>query len=89
VTKVLFFTASWCQPCLAVKRILKENPEIADRIEVVDIEENALLAKQHSIRGVPTFVKPDGTRHLGALSKKDLLAFVGAAPKKEEKPHEP
>ena len=53
--KVLRFTASWCQPCKMLARILEDIPTDYT-IEVIDIDENRELAIQYSVRGVPTLV---------------------------------
>ena len=53
--KVLRFTASWCQPCKMLERIL-EDISTDYTIEVIDIDENRELAIQYSVRGVPTLV---------------------------------
>jgi len=53
--KVLRFTASWCQPCKMLARILEDIPTDYT-IEIIDIDENRELAIQYSVRGVPTLV---------------------------------
>ena len=53
--KVLRFTASWCQPCKMLARILEDIPTDYT-IEVIDIDENRELAIQYGVRGVPTLV---------------------------------
>ncbi len=53
--KVLRFTASWCQPCKMLGKILEDIPTDYP-IEVIDIDENRELAIQYGVRGVPTLV---------------------------------
>ncbi len=53
--KVLRFTASWCQPCKMLARILEDIPTDYT-IEVIDIDESEELAIQYGVRGVPTLV---------------------------------
>ena len=53
--KVLRFTASWCQPCKMLARILEDIPTNYP-IEVIDIDESQELAIQYGVRGVPTLV---------------------------------
>ena len=53
--KVLRFTASWCQPCKMLGKIL-EDIEIDYPIEVIDIDENNEDTIKYSVRGVPTLV---------------------------------
>ena len=53
------FTASWCQPCKMLAKILEqENIDIP----VVDIDKQPELAKKYGIRSVPTIVieQPNG-----------------------------
>jgi thiol-disulfide isomerase/thioredoxin len=73
-----YFTASWCGPCQLVHRMLAKHPDLAARLEVIDIDEHEALADRYEIQAVPTFVRPDGKRESGALSAKELRAFLGA-----------
>lgn len=50
---VFRFTASWCQPCKTLAKILEQE---GIDIPVVDIDEQADLAKKYGIRSVPTIV---------------------------------
>lgn len=79
MSKTMFFTAKWCAPCQQVKRVLRENPDLARKIEVVDIEtpEGEALMGKHKVRALPTFRRPDGERHVGAMTKRELRAFLG------------
>ena len=53
MSKILKFSASWCQPC----KMLSRNLETAGiQVEEVDIDEKEDLAIQFGIRGVPTLV---------------------------------
>lgn len=57
-TVLLYFSASWCQPCkrLAplIDEILSENKDVA--LQKVDIEEQPDLVDQFGIKSVPTIV---------------------------------
>jgi thioredoxin 1 len=57
--KILRFTASWCQPCKMITKNL-EDAMLGIPIEVVDIDEKPEVAKEYSIRSVPTLVLKDG-----------------------------
>lgn len=80
--KVLKFEASWCQPCKAMTKIIDgAQDKICVPIEKVDIDENAELAKQYGIRGVPTMVVVDDSgkeikRKVGVLQEAALLEFL-------------
>lgn len=56
--KVLKFYADWCGPCKAAtpafNKLLAEY--VALDSEEVNIEERADFARQHNVRGIPTFV---------------------------------
>jgi len=58
---LVFFTASWCQPCKLMSRLTLTNdavkPVVSNMTHVaVDIDEHPDLAEKYGIDGVPTFV---------------------------------
>ena len=64
--KLLFFTASYCSACKAIKPIVeKEAPEKGLELKLVDIddEEGAYMADDYGIRSLPTLILlgPDGS----------------------------
>lgn len=73
-----YFTASWCGPCQLVHRMLGKHPDLAARLEVIDVDEHEALADRYEIQAVPTFVRPDGRRESGAMNAKALRAFLDA-----------
>jgi thioredoxin 1 len=73
--KVLRFTASWCQPCKAMAKLL-DDIETNLPIEVIDIDEQSELAVDYGIRSVPTLVMVDENievRRMVGLATKDKL----------------
>lgn len=54
--KVYRFTASWCQPCKAMAKILEGANTGNIPIEVVDIDVFPDVAAEYRIRSVPTLV---------------------------------
>lgn len=82
--KLLKFEASWCGPCKMLSKTINElGDKITMPIEVVDVDENAELAKQYGVRGVPTMVIVDDTgkelnRKVGVVREADLLRFLQA-----------
>lgn len=49
-------------------RMLREHPDLMALVELIDIDENEALAKQHRIRAVPTSVRADGERKVGGMA---------------------
>lgn len=80
--KALKFEASWCQPCKNMSRVLEGLKEqLTVPIEAVDIDENADMAKQYAIRGVPTMVLIDDDgkevkRKVGMMREAEILQFL-------------
>jgi len=54
--KIYRFTASWCQPCKAMAKILEGANTGNIPIEVVDIDVFPDVAAEYRIRSVPTLV---------------------------------
>jgi len=73
--RVIRFTASWCQPCKTLAKVL-EDIQTDKPIEVYDIDEHPDYATEFGIRGVPTMVMMDGNtevkRMSGFKSKQEL-----------------
>lgn len=80
--KLLFFTASYCSACKAIKPIVeKEAPEKGLELKVVDIDddEGAYMADDYGIRSLPTLIllNPDGSeikRAVGNTAWKEVMA---------------
>mmetsp|Transcript_18153 Transcript_18153/g.20952 ORF Transcript_18153/g.20952 Transcript_18153/m.20952 type:complete len:141 (+) Transcript_18153:132-554(+) len=57
---ILYFTATWCPPCKAIKPIYSELSDIHDKDGIafgkVDVDEAADAAAEHGINSVPTFI---------------------------------
>lgn len=57
--KLLFFTASWCSNCKAIKPIVeKEAPEKGYDVKFCDMdeEEGAFMADDYKVRNLPTII---------------------------------
>jgi thioredoxin 1 len=80
---IVDFHALWCGPCKVQSPILKELAgELAGRVRVIkiDVDQNAGLASQYQIQGVPTLIvfkngKPVW-RQSGVVSKADLYKVL-------------
>lgn len=57
--KIYRFTASWCQPCKAMAKLLEGANTGNIPIEVVDIDVHPEVAATYRIRSVPTLVMVD------------------------------
>ena len=77
--RVLRFTASWCQPCKMLSKML-DDIQTDIPIEVYDIDENTNIAIDYGVRGVPTLVMMDGNtevkRTVGVTTQKQLEAWL-------------
>ena len=79
-TKVLRFTASWCEPCKALAKTI-EDADIELPIEVIDIDKEASRAMKFQIRSVPTIVIVDENgkelrRQIGMMTLSQFEHFV-------------
>ncbi len=81
-TAVVAFTASWCQPCKALKPQLVQASTVTERnIYVVDIEEaDPELTARYSVRSVPTVIAYEGDDSwvtVTSRTKDAILAEIG------------
>jgi len=69
VREILYFTASWCNPCKKVKPIVEElNSEMKDKIKIIDVDDNFKKVQEFEIKSVPTFVVlVDGKRRTSGI----------------------
>jgi thioredoxin 1 len=67
--KVLYFTASWCPPCRAIKPLFEKLSDEFKNIQFVkiDIDENDKVAVEYKIHSVPTFVFINGNTATGQV----------------------
>jgi thioredoxin 1 len=75
---VLYFTATWCPPCKAIKPVYEELAGKYKDVAFgkVDVDDNSDAALEFNITSVPTFVFFDG---------EDIIErFSGADPTKLE-----
>jgi thioredoxin-like negative regulator of GroEL len=53
--KILYFTATWCQPCKNFRPVMEQvSRELP--VQFVDINSNPQLVAEYGIRSVPTIV---------------------------------
>jgi len=77
--KVFKFSASWCGPCKMLTKTL-QNVQTSIEIEEVDVDQNAELAQQYRIRGVPTLIMVEDEvelkRIVGVKNKEELENWI-------------
>jgi thiol-disulfide isomerase/thioredoxin len=54
--EVLFFNASWCGPCRAMKPVVAQLRRQGYRFRDIDVDQQRNLAQQYGVRGIPCFV---------------------------------
>ncbi len=76
---LVIFSASWCNGCTMMKMILEQLRDVY-KIYGVDVEESQNIARDYSIRSLPTtLVFKDGVlmqRINGPKPKDDLLELI-------------
>ena len=67
--KVLMFSATWCGPCRMSKPVFTQLKESKQdyQYEIVDIDENPVMATNFGVTAVPTFVIMDGDREVNRV----------------------
>lgn len=78
--KMLYFTASWCNPCQRTKPFAEELIAEGFNITFVDADENIDLVKKFEIKSIPTYILIDNElevdRMNGAKTKDQLINFM-------------
>ena len=75
--EIKFFNAKWCGPCKQMKPHIQELISEGYNIQEIDVDEQAELAKQFNVRGVPTLVV-NGNSLVGYRDKSQIKEAVGA-----------
>src|SRR3954463_5235168 len=83
---LLYFTASWCDPCQAMAREVWPQPQVATALESVipvkiDVDEHPDIAQQFNLVGIPRLqlLRSDGTpgpTREGYTTAGELVAFL-------------
>lgn len=60
MTKVIRFTAGWCQPCKALAKTLEREGINIPQVVDIDTDEGKTLVQHYNIRSVPTIILDHG-----------------------------
>lgn len=83
--KLLYFTASWCQPCKKMGPMIEQfAADYAGRLQVekVDVDDfdNLGMVEGYAVQTVPTFILVDGDRSVGRTfgmrSEDEMRTFI-------------
>lgn len=81
MTKVLYFSAPWCQPCQTfgpiVNEVAEQFPDVMIEKLNIDEVEDQLRGLEHGVMSIPTLVSGD-KRLVGAVEPQKLQAWLGA-----------
>ena len=77
--KILYFSASYCQPCKTLGPIMESLQGLVN-YEKIDVENDSNAAIIYSVRNIPTLILVDGNgdelnRVVGIQSKQQILNF--------------
>ena len=77
--KILYFSASWCQPCKMLGPIMES---VSDQVnyQKIDVDNNQELSIKYGVRNIPTLVLVDGSgselnRSTGVMQKQQIIDF--------------
>ena len=75
------FSATWCQPCKQLSKVLDEVDTSNYAVIEIDIDNDPVKTASYRVRGVPTLVIVDENalevnRKTGALTKLQLEQFL-------------
>ena len=76
--KILYFSASWCQPCKMLGPIMES---VSDQVnyQKIDVDNNQELSIKYGVRNIPTLVLVENGeakgRLVGIQSKESILNF--------------
>lgn len=73
--KIIKFSASWCGPCKMLAMTL-DGEDLGIPVESIDIDENSKLAREYTIRSVPTMVLVEGDREVKRLLGANTLEAI-------------
>ena len=79
---ILYFTASWCNPCKQTRPIVEElnREQITAKFFIIDVDSEIEMAQDFEIKSVPTFVVMKDNKEIhrvtGAHTKQQLEELI-------------
>tara|TARA_Y100000591_G_C21393995_1_gene479583 strand:- start:35 stop:376 length:342 start_codon:yes stop_codon:yes gene_type:complete len=77
---LLFFTASWCEPCKKIYPFVEEIQSKIDNsilsVQKIDIDNDNPLISIHNVRSVPTFVLLCNNEYVDKITGSDKNKLV-------------
>jgi thioredoxin 1 len=64
--KILYFTATWCGPCKAIKPRMEMLSQTLP-IQFIDVDTNKTTCEQYGVRNVPCVIIIDGSTVMGRI----------------------
>ena len=62
--KLLYFTASWCQPCKTYGPIMDNVAQSGIPVQKIDVDKSLGEAQKYGIQNVPTVIKVDSQNNV-------------------------
>ncbi len=80
--KVLFFHATWCQPCKEAELFLPLFEMDCIQVTVIDIDEQPSLMRKYGVTSVPTFIITQGDKVWKTQDVQVALRVANVKPRK-------
>lgn len=81
MAKILKFSASWCQPCKQMAKVLSTMN--VQNVTEIDVDEESDITAMYQVRGVPTLIAVDAEgieidRLVGSHGEKRIRDWLAA-----------
>ena len=78
--KILYFTASWCQPCKQLSPTMSKLMSNGMNVQKIDVDTDTEYSAKYAVRSVPTLLLVDGNGNIlnrltGNRSEQEILNF--------------
>lgn len=75
---VMYFYSETCEFCKKQMPILQDLSKEGFRVKLMDVGAHSEYWQQYSITGTPTFLAPNGDRHVGLTGIDELRTWLSA-----------